>query len=753
MKTINCIYEDINLKEFISEHIDSNNSNILLQIFSGVCEKKYLETLRVNILKLLPNIRIIGSTTDGEIINGDTTEHKTVLSFSHFYNTTVHTFHTPLSYDSFQTGVDLASKFSHLCDCKLMITFSDGLDINGQEYLNGIESRDNNIVITGGMAGDNSQFKNTYVLNEHGVFDSSAVCAILCSKSLHVTTQFSFDWEKIGKPLHITKSKKNRVYTIDDLPAAEIYGKYLGKEVQEALPEMGIEFPLIIQKDGISIARAVLKKHKDNSLSFAGNIEEGEIVQFGYGNVNNILTHSTTLANEVRKNPIESIFIYSCMARKRLLGSSISQEISPLNSLAPTSGFFTYGEFYHNSEYNSQLLNQSMTIVALNECSTCKATTPHIEIENKRENQTLKALSHLISVTNNELNSMTNNLEAIVQEKTLHVQEKNSKINKMLITLDRNIIISRTDLKGIITDVSQAFCVISGYTKQELIGKPHNIVRHPDMPSFAFSEMWNALKHDACWFGEIKNLKKDGSYYWVDVHAEPEYDEKGNKIGYFAIRHDITAHKEVELLSLELEETQREVVFHMGAIGESRSKETGNHVKRVAEYSYLLAKACGLGEGDALLLKQASPMHDIGKVAIADSILNKPGLLNEEERAIMNTHAKLGYDMLKHSSRPLLQAAAIVAYQHHEHYNGKGYPQGLKEGEIHVYGRITAIADVFDALGSDRCYKKAWSDEKIFALLLQERAKQFDPTIVDLFFSNIDKILKIRDKFKDEFEA
>ncbi|MFZ5375056.1 MAG: HD-GYP domain-containing protein, partial [Campylobacterota bacterium] len=206
---------------------------------------------------------------------------------------------------------------------------------------------------------------------------------------------------------------------------------------------------------------------------------------------------------------------------------------------------------------------------------------------------------------------------------------------------------------------------------------------------------------------------------------------------------------EITALNKEIEDTQREVVFTMGSIGESRSKETGNHVRRVAEYSKLLALYYGLDEEEAEMLKQASPMHDIGKVAIPDAILNKPGRFDEEERRIMDTHAELGYDMLKHSQRPLLQTAAIVAYEHHEKWDGTGYPRGLKGEQIHIYGRITALADVFDALGSDRVYKKAWTDEKIFALFNEERGRHFDPRLIDIFFAHLDEFLSIRERLRD----
>ena len=238
----------------------------------------------------------------------------------------------------------------------------------------------------------------------------------------------------------------------------------------------------------------------------------------------------------------------------------------------------------------------------------------------------------------------------------------------------------------------------------------------------------------------IKDIKrKDKIMIRSDKRQQHEYDELQLKID------------EIKELNKEIEETQKEVVFTMGAIGESRSKETGNHVKRVAEYSKLFALEYGLSEEDAELLKQASPMHDIGKVGIPDLILNKPGRLDEEEREIMNTHAKLGYDMLKYSNRELLKCAAIVAYEHHEKWDGTGYPRNLKGDKIHIYGRITALADVFDALGSCRCYKEAWEDEEIFEFFKEQKGKHFEPKLIDIFFDNLDAFLKIREEFKDIF--
>ena len=208
---------------------------------------------------------------------------------------------------------------------------------------------------------------------------------------------------------------------------------------------------------------------------------------------------------------------------------------------------------------------------------------------------------------------------------------------------------------------------------------------------------------------------------------------------------------ESSLLLEEIEATQKEVIHIMGVTGESRSKETGNHVKRVALYSRILGETYGLSEEEVDILEAASPMHDIGKVAIPDAVLNKPGRFNEEERKIMDTHAELGYSILRSSDRRILKAAATVAYEHHEKWDGSGYPRGLSGEEIHIYGRITALADVFDALGSDRVYKKAWDDERIFTLFKEERGRHFDPKLIDLFFRHLDRFLAVRDELKDEF--
>ncbi|MDH5655275.1 MAG: HD domain-containing protein [Spirochaetia bacterium] len=201
-----------------------------------------------------------------------------------------------------------------------------------------------------------------------------------------------------------------------------------------------------------------------------------------------------------------------------------------------------------------------------------------------------------------------------------------------------------------------------------------------------------------------------------------------------------------------LVETQRDVIYKLGEIVESRSKETGLHVKRVAEYSKLLGTLHGLTEYDSEMLTNASPMHDIGKVGIPDYILLKPGTFTPEEYEVMKSHTTIGYELLKSSSRELLRTAAIISYHHHENWDGSGYPQGLKGRSIHLFGRITAIADVFDALSVERSYKKSWSLERIIEFMKENKGVKFDPVLLDLFLHNLEKFIIIGKKFEDKFQ-
>lgn len=208
--------------------------------------------------------------------------------------------------------------------------------------------------------------------------------------------------------------------------------------------------------------------------------------------------------------------------------------------------------------------------------------------------------------------------------------------------------------------------------------------------------------------------------------------------------------EEVRKATSEIVLRERETVLRLSRAAEYRDPETGAHILRMAHYSELIARGLGLSVADQQLLLEAAPLHDIGKVGIADDILLKPGRLTPPEFETMKRHAIYGYEILKGSSSKVLQAGAAIAQAHHEKFDGTGYPKGLHGQDIPIFSRIVAVADVFDALTSERPYKEAWSLEQAAQHIKANAGTHFDPVCVSTFFENWVGVLEIRQRFKDE---
>ncbi|MCF6282814.1 MAG: FIST C-terminal domain-containing protein, partial [Candidatus Polarisedimenticolaceae bacterium] len=288
-------------------------SNLLIQVFCGP-GRQLLQAVGHTISQQLPQAICIGTTTSGEIISSTVSTMSCVITISHFSATTLRV-HASTNRSSYETGCDIAKRITS-DRTKLLIILSDGTTTNGDELLQGIYAHAPAVTIAGGMAGDNASFSQTYILHGSEVIEAGAVAVALDSEQLQVRSHYSFDWQPIGKKLIITRSDKNRVYTINNKPAVETYAHYLSSGIVEKILTTSIEFPLVMEKNGIQVARAILTTHKDGSLSFAGNIPQGSEVQFGFGNISSIIHNSVNSSAAITSNDIETFFIYSCMARR-----------------------------------------------------------------------------------------------------------------------------------------------------------------------------------------------------------------------------------------------------------------------------------------------------------------------------------------------------------------------------------------------------------------------------------------------------
>lgn len=473
-----------------------------------------------------------------------------------------------------------------------------------------------------------------------------------------------------------------------------------------------------------------------------------------------------------------------------------------------------------------------------------------------------------------------------IKKSQYELRKEEKHLREIMEGVDESAIVSKSDVYGKITYVNRQFCEISGYSKEELIGKPHNVIRHPDMPSSAFADLWKTIKAKKIWTGIVKNRKKNGDAYYVKTLIKPILDLNGDIEEYISIRQDITDQEEArqgllqkltfrsssineiqqqskfyeeilnessllvnigldgkiisvndhytrvtgylpselkkfsvediqipgqeEVLTVEkllamgsddrwrgtffikdktekklylnayvlplknikgkveeyliilsditkvmqyhysMEKAQKELIFIMTEAIESHSQETGFHVQRVGEYAGLLGSIYGLSKTDCETLQITAALHDLGKIGIPDSILNKPDRLDENEWKIIKTHSEIGYKILQHSNLDILKKASMIAKEHHERWDGTGYPQGLKGGEINIFARITSVADVFDSLNSERCYKNAWDRERILNYFLEQRGHQFDPVLVDLLLDNAEKFEAVKSKYENK---
>ena len=412
MKTYNYSLKNQHLHDLIDFQHFIKKSNLLVQIFCG--QGKDILKITINlILERLPQAVCIGTTTDGEIINNVASTFNTVISISTFEHTKVQTAYAQ-GKNSYENGITIANKLIS-SNTKLLILFTDGTTTNGEEFLKGIESINNKVMISGGMAGDNANFTQTYISSGNKIFENGAVAVALNSEILKVHNDYNFNWSPIGIEHTIDEVKNNRVLKISNISPLEFYEKYLGEYVAKSLPATGIEFPLILERNGILIARAVVAKHQDGSLSFAGNLHQGDKVKLGFGNVEMIMNNPFEHIFETCNNTnTESFFIYSCMARRRYIPEIINLELEPFANITSTSGFFTYGEFFHNKGHN-ELLNQTLTVVALSESTHIINMTKQEALSNQKKmsehSRSIQALTHLIQKSSEDYKKQTQRLE------------------------------------------------------------------------------------------------------------------------------------------------------------------------------------------------------------------------------------------------------------------------------------------------------------------------------------------------------
>ncbi len=781
METINTYYKDyIGLKKFVNKHYDTFFANVncelLIQVFCGIYNKDFMVDLSQQIYELLPKAQVIGTTTSGEIMNGLVSGLKTVLSFSVFHHTKIKaSFATRGDKSDYQLGRTIATKL-YSEKAKLLILFATGTTVNANEMLKGVQSVNAQLPVAGGNAGDNLSYKQGYVLCNGEVTDCGVVGVVLEGDCLMVNRYWHLGWQPIGKEMTVTSSDGFRIYTIDHMPTFQVYRKYLGVDCALDIRNV-IEFPLIINRNGIDIARCPFFCYDDDSIIFLADIFEGEKVHFGFGHVEKIFEEVEKLVQITRRQSAESIFIYSCVCRRGFLHESAQIETLPFQEIAPTSGFFTGGEFFYTGN-TVQLMNVTMTTLLLSESAGREIRRTgedslvfHEKMDScsfigngevkdnvaTRSGEILKALTRLVDTVTKELNERTVELE-MVNEKLKYASSHDSLtglynrgfFEQEMMRLETaykdtvGIIICDVDALKLINDL------LGHNSGDDILRATAGILKS----LFCYDSVIARIGGDE--FAVLllnKSLEdvQDSCKMIREAVISYNYNKANLTIPLsLSIGCSLRNKATVEMIAVLKEADRnmyREKLHHSQNIHsdlmqtlekalETRDFSAKKQDNRLKNLFIALAMEQGLPHRSVADLCLLARFRDIGKVAIPDYIIFKPGPLTIKEKKEIQRHCEIGYRITRSLTDFLPIADWIL--KHHEWWNGKGYPLGLVGQDIPIECRILAIVDAFDAMTSDRPYRKAMSSESAIKELKRCAGIQFDPTLIEKFLFLLD---------------
>lgn len=401
---------------------------LLIQVFSGIPREEYIAELLDEIKTVFPGSPVLGATTAGEIMAGEVHDQSTVISLTQFEKTDITCTLVDQNDDLYKAGEELIGTGVGP-NTRVVLLLGCGIKnagaINGEPLLAAFNDLCPEVVVAGGQAGDNAQVDKTFVFTENGYTVQGAAMAALSGDELQVTTDYNLSWVPLGREMIITGAEGCCVKTIDDRPAKEVYSRYLGENVSERLPASAADFPLVVERSGVMMARHANNVQPDGGLDFMAPFHNGERVRFAYCHSGLVADAARRMFKKYAAGDHEAIFVYSCLSRKWVLGKDTRLELTPLADIAPVSGFFCYGEYFGGEDSNL-FLSQTMTVIGLSENGkkgADKAKLPDSPVFPEHETkqiQHLQALHHLVETSAREREELIDELgKALLEIKTL----------------------------------------------------------------------------------------------------------------------------------------------------------------------------------------------------------------------------------------------------------------------------------------------------------------------------------------------
>lgn len=523
-------FDDI--EPFIEQHKLSNEKNVLIQIYTGKLDKQYIKSI-VNILEsILPNAVIIGTSTEGEIANGTILTSTVVISFTAFSSTRLTS--TILSLDDFRSSFELGSAMMNNIvqrDTAAIILFANGLNMAIEDFVDGINTYKTKAKITGAFAGDNGQYRKSFVFSNNTIIDNGVVAVSLSSDNLYVHSVSNYDWKETGTTFSITKASDKRLHKINGKAPLTIMNKYLGSEFTNQLPSSGPQFPFMIQREGKEVYAYITNIHEDGSVTLSRRIFEGEMISFSYVDIPSIADKTRSAVKRLSKKPVESIFAFNCMARRRYFRSYAEQELQMIEQISPISGCFSYGEFISDNG-RCEFVSNTLTFVALSETDEVPVNRKlNFDFSQSEEMQALVTLSNLIDATSKEKEALNQSFE-VSQQRYQSLFEHNTDV------------VYSTDLEGRFTSVNPAFVKTLGYTEEEVLTKSSLLyIKESDIPKVKM-HFKRTLKGKEQYY-ELEISSKSGDALLFLIKNIPIIIN-GKKVGIYGIGRNITDQRKAE---------------------------------------------------------------------------------------------------------------------------------------------------------------------------------------------------------------
>ena len=620
---------------------------------------------------------------------------------------------------------------------------------------------------------------NSCIFSSEGGYTRSGLLVLFFGgPEFYVDSRKISGWKPIGRNFHVTRSEGNILYELGGIPAYEVYNKYLNIKNDQNFFYNALEFPMLYEHNGVSIVRAPGSSNPDGSLTMSSDIDEGSIIRLSYGEPGLIVDRIREESEKCGEFGPQVQHIFSCAARKAFWSQrEPTYEITPFKGLASSTGFFSHGEFLrekgHLNQHNITLVIASMRegpavgkkreraddiraemTTRLPLAARMATFIRETSFELEQINSKLRVMNeHLQDVaTTDSLTGLENRLAFDELLKNI-AQEDSDAGNWTMVLMDVNGLKYANDTFG--HQAGDVLIVAAGKSIKKAYGLHGNCFRIggdefavvTKAPLDSLFLLYTNLQKS------IEEYNKDALYHLSIAVGESRLRSDSGirkSISDWKMEADLNMYRDKVRYhkSTEVNENQnlKDLITCLISVEEAKDSYTAYHSERVKAYTELLARLLGLSEASVSLITQAALLHDIGKMGISDNVLGKPGKLTDDEFSIIKQHPVIGAKILMQSNytHELVQ----IVLHHHERYDGRGYPEGLKGEEIPIGARIIAIADSIDAMTSKRVYRDAMSLDYCRKEIEKNLGVMYDPAIGKVALEHwneiVDMLLKMQ---------